>query len=96
MTDEYPWEAQAADAAYEFGLWCARLAKSNPYNIPSPLNGFINDLMTQLWARNFSQSEIRDAFEAAIKDMPRYAAGEERRSPISSELADTDWLNRKP
>nr|WP_250814276.1 hypothetical protein [Neorhizobium tomejilense] len=42
--------------------------------------GIINTLMTELWDRNFSQEEIRTAFQAALDDMPRYAAGEERRS----------------
>jgi hypothetical protein len=37
----------------------------------------INTLMTELWDRSFSQSEIRAAFEAALADMNRYAAGEE-------------------
>ena len=47
--------------------------------------------MTELWDRNFSQSEIQTAFEAAISDMPRYAAGEERRSLTSAELAIGEW-----
>lgn len=40
----------------------------------------INCLMTELWDKGFSQTEIRQAFNAAVTDMPRYAAGEERRS----------------
>jgi hypothetical protein len=47
--------------------------------------------MAELWDRNFSQSEIRIAFEEAIKDMPRYAGGDERRSSVSTELATADW-----
>jgi hypothetical protein len=39
----------------------------------------MNDLMTELWDNGFSQSETRSAFEKAFADMPRYAAGEERR-----------------
>jgi hypothetical protein len=35
--------------------------------------------MTALWDRGFSQSDIRSAFERAIAEMPRYAAGQERR-----------------
>jgi len=81
------------DAAYEFGLRCANLAAVNPLpdSIPAPLDYFINSLMTELWDRNFSQTEIRNAFEEAIKDMPRYAAGEERRSATSTVLATADW-----
>ena len=88
------WEGLCADAAYEFGLRCARLVTSNPYRSVAPLNSIINSLMTELWDRNFSQSEIRVAFEGAIKDMPRYAAGQERRSATSTELATTDWRAR--
>lgn len=40
----------------------------------------INCLMTELWDKGFSQTEIREAFTAAITDMARYATGEERRS----------------
>lgn len=39
----------------------------------------INTLMTELWDNGFSQTEIRVAFEEAIRDLPRYAAGQERR-----------------
>jgi hypothetical protein len=88
--EEVPWEGQCADAAYEFALRCAELVTQNPHNLVSPLNDIINDLMTELWDRNFSQSEIRTAFEEAIKYMPDYAA-EERRSSTSSHLATADW-----
>lgn len=76
---EIPWEAQCDKAAYDFGLRCAELYLSNPYS-EVPLHRMINNLMTELWDRGFSQSEIRSAFEKAVADMPRYAAGEERRS----------------
>lgn len=92
--DEAPWEGQCSEAAYEFARRCASLVTQNPYNQTAPLNGIINYLMTELWDRNFSQSEIRTAFEAAIKDMPRYAAGEERRSPVSNAKATVDWRRR--
>jgi hypothetical protein len=35
--------------------------------------------MTELWDNGFGQAEIRTVFEEAIRDMPRYAAGQERR-----------------
>ena len=89
--NESPWEGRCADAAYQFALRCAELVTENPYNSTAPLIGIINSLMTELWDRNFSQTEIRAAFEEALKDMPRYAAGEERRSAISAELAIADW-----
>jgi hypothetical protein len=87
---EEPWESQCSNAAYNFALRCAQLVKSNPYSLPAPLNVLINTLMTELWDRNFSQTEIRVAFAEAIKDMPRYAAGEERRSATSSQPFTTD------
>ena len=99
MTDreEIPWEGQCSDAAYEFALRCAVLATSNPYNSSAPLNGIINALMTELWDRNFSQAEIRTAFVEAIEDMPRYTAGQERRSSSSTLLATADWrATQKP
>jgi hypothetical protein len=88
--DQAPWEGQCADAAYEFGLRCANLVARNPHSVDVPLNFIINCFMTELWDRNFSQSEIQTAFEEAMKDMPHYA-GEERRSSISTELITADW-----
>jgi len=92
--DEVPWEGQCTEAAYEFALRCAVLVTQNPYKVAEPLKGIVNSFMTELWDRNFSQSEIRAAFEDAIKDMARYTAGEERRSSTSTELATTDWRAR--
>src|SRR5262249_8495180 len=92
---EVPWEGQCADAAYQFALRCAVLVTQNPDHAAAPLEHLINTLMTELWDRNFSQSEIRAAFEEAIKDMPRYAAGEERRSSTSAQLATADWRATK-
>lgn len=89
--DEVPWEGQCAGAAYEFGLQCAKLVARNPHNVAAPINFIINCLMTELWDRNFSQSEIRAAFEGAVSDMPRYATGLERRSLTSAELVTADW-----
>jgi hypothetical protein len=88
---EIPWEGQCNDAAYEFGLRCAELVARNPYALSAPLDGIIVQLMTELWDRNFGQSEIRTAFEKAIKDLPRYAAGDERRSSVSTEPITADW-----
>jgi hypothetical protein len=83
MVDEIeqePWEGQRIAAAAAFADRCRELCASNPYGaqIPAPLEIMINDLMTELWDRGFSQTEIRTAFASAIEDLPRYAAGEER------------------
>ena len=96
MTDqeEYPWEGQCTDAGYEFCLRCANLVARNPYNMDRPLDYIVNAFMTELWDQNFSQSEIRAAFEGAIKSMPRYADAE-RRSATSTELIIADWRQIK-
>jgi hypothetical protein len=73
-----PWEGQCLNAAAAFALRCAELYSSNPYS-EAPLRSIISTLMTELWDKGFSQSEIRTAFEHAVAVMPRYAAGEERR-----------------
>lgn len=75
---DVPWEVLCLQAAEVFAVKCADLHKSNPYDFAG-LENIINTLMTELWDRGFSQSEIRTAFEKAISDMPRYAAGQERR-----------------
>jgi hypothetical protein len=75
--DDCPWEARCFEAARVFGRECADLTKSNPYGVQTdPLGSLINTLMTELWDNGFSQSQIRTAFQAAIRDMPRYTAGE--------------------
>ncbi len=89
--DDLPWEGQCADAAYTFALRRAEWSARNPHSLPGPLNEIIGTLMTELWDRNFSQTDIRVAFDAAVRGMPRYAAGSERRSPTSTRLATDDW-----
>jgi hypothetical protein len=76
--DEQIW-ADANTAAYNFGVACATFRDTSPFPQVVPLDVIINALMTELWDRCFSQSEIRAAFEDALADMNRYAAGEERR-----------------
>ncbi|MEH0195898.1 hypothetical protein V7S57_09195 [Caulobacter sp. CCNWLY153] len=69
----------AINAAEEFAATCARY-HADPYpGEAAPLDLAINILMTGLWDQGFSQTQIRAAFEAALADMNRYAAGEERR-----------------
>jgi hypothetical protein len=76
--NETPWETLRTDAAHQFALRCFDLKKSNPYSRPF-LDDIIADLMTELWDHGFSQTEIKGAFEQAVAELPRYAAGEERR-----------------
>lgn len=78
MKDDIPWEAECDSAAVAFGRKCRQLVDSNPHEFVA-LDGIMNTLMTELWDNNFSQTEIRTAFEQALRDMPRYAGGQERR-----------------
>ena len=86
MTDLDPndpndaWQAKASDAVWRIGQELKALHRTNPWPDLPLLPRAINHLMTELWDGGFSQTEIRDAFNAAIADMPRYAAGEERRT----------------
>jgi hypothetical protein len=72
------WENQTIGLAHAFAKECAKLREDNP-DAETVLVRIMNDLMTELWDNRFSQSEIKTAFEKALQDMPRYAAGEERR-----------------
>jgi SOS response regulatory protein OraA/RecX len=69
----------AQEAAFHFAAACAKFRDSNQHPNIVPLEDIINTLMTELWDRGFSQSEIRSAFQSALNDMDRYAAGAERR-----------------
>ena len=86
MTDIDPndaedaWQSKSADSVWRFGQEIEALHRTNPWPDQPLLPQAINSLMTELWDVGFSQTEIREAFEAAVADMPRYAAGEERRS----------------
>jgi len=74
------WQNQFHDVVRKFGEDLSDLHRGNPWPDHPLLSQAINHLMTELWDKGFSQSEIREAFNAAVADMPRYAAGEERRS----------------
>jgi hypothetical protein len=78
IQNEIPWEGHRIEASHNFALRCVELRDSSPYDRPA-LEEIMLDLMTELWDRGFSQSEIRTAFERAVSELPRYAAGEERR-----------------
>lgn len=69
----------ATNAAATLAEHCSKLRDGDFFADRDPLGQVINFLMTELWDRSFSQSEIRAAFNAALDDMNRYAAGQERR-----------------
>ena len=67
--------AVAADLAGR----CRRLTEMKASISARALDDVVNTLMTEFWDQGYSQTEIRRAFLAALADMNRYAAGEERR-----------------
>ncbi|MBD3837607.1 hypothetical protein [Brevundimonas sp.] len=73
------WQLKYSDVLWRFGQDLQALHRTNPWPDQHLLPQAINSLMTELWDAGFSQTEIRDAFDAANADMPRYAAGQERR-----------------
>ncbi|MEI9932128.1 MAG: hypothetical protein WDM89_16690 [Rhizomicrobium sp.] len=79
MVEEIPWEGRCLDAATVFAESCRQLKKENPYPEIDALQNIASALVTELWDRFFSQTEIRSAFEEALASLPRYAAGEDRR-----------------
>jgi hypothetical protein len=86
MTDsaqEIPWEGQLTDASWAFGVRCRELRDSYPYGADARSTPVLEQIMlhfvTELWDQGFSQTEIASAFKIAVADLPRYAAGEDRR-----------------
>ena len=78
--DRDEWQSQWLEAVGRVAEIFTELDRNNPWPDNPLLPQAINYLMTELWDRGFSQTHVRQAFEAAVKDMPRYAAGEEVRS----------------
>jgi hypothetical protein len=79
LDKEDAWQQRYDAAVYQFGLALKELHSSNPWPDLPLLPKAMNYLMTELWDQGFSQTEIRQAFDEAVADMPRYAAGEEIR-----------------
>jgi hypothetical protein len=77
-TEETPWEVRAASASDIFANSCDILRASIPSG-GDPLAYIASTLLTDLWDRYFSVSEITEAFSAALEDLSGYAAGEDRR-----------------
>lgn len=78
-TDEDRALSGAYAAAADLAAWTRRLREMNVSVSGHALEWTMNCLMTELWDQFFSQTEIRNAFNEALDDMNRYAAGEERR-----------------
>ena len=63
-------------AAGAFASACRTAEEHTPLAAPTSLVHHVNDLMSELWGQGFSQAEIREAFEDAVRDMPRFAVEE--------------------
>ena len=73
------WQSSWMDAVYQLAATLKEFDGANPWPEQPLLPQAINYLMTELWDRGFGQSQIREAFDDAVADMPRYAAGDEVR-----------------
>jgi len=74
------WQDRWIAEVYSLGETLGAMHRTNPWPDIPLLPAAMNYLMSELWDRGFSQTEIREAFSSAIEDLPRYAAGKERRS----------------
>jgi hypothetical protein len=90
------WNCKAHDMAYEFAETCAALRSTRPVPEADELRHTVGTLVTELWDRNFSITEIRKAFLEALEDLPRYAAGYDSRSLEAAawEAKEKDKLGR--
>lgn len=79
LTDDEKLYLAATNAAVTLAERCKELRNREYFADREPLGTIMQFLMTELWDRSFSQCEIRAAFNHALADMNRYAAGEERR-----------------
>jgi hypothetical protein len=74
------WQDEWMAVVCQTALSLAELSKLNPWPNISLLAEVMKYLMTELWDRGFSQTEIAEAFNGALDDLPRYTAGMERSS----------------
>jgi hypothetical protein len=78
MTPEEAWQLAHMNAAHDFAAACAKLHESHPGDDLPALEIVMTTLATELWDRDFSQTEIRQAFEEALAALPAYAVYERR------------------
>lgn len=73
------WQSKWPDAVSQLAATLTELEQANPWPDQPLLPQAVNYLMTELWDRGFTQTQIRQAFGDAVADMPRYAADDEVR-----------------
>ena len=74
------WQTRLYEASHRFSTALKELHQTNPWPENPVLEQAIDTLATELWDRGFSQTDIGTAFQRALADLTRYAAGEEARS----------------
>ena len=74
------WQMRFSKEVSKFASTLSDLKENNPWPDNSALEAAMVYLMTELWDRQFSQTDIRSAFQGAIDQLPGYAAGSEIRS----------------
>ncbi|MCB2088711.1 MAG: hypothetical protein R3E18_04400 [Sphingomonadaceae bacterium] len=76
---EDEWQNSGLAATHLYAGALRTLHRTNPWeNIPV-LPQAICHLMTELWDFGFTQTQIREAFEQALVELPKYTVGEEVR-----------------
>lgn len=73
LTPEEERRTAVLHAASIFAHACRAVEEHTPAVSPTSLTRHMNDLVTELWDNGFSQGEIREAFDDALRDMSRYA-----------------------
>ena len=79
LTDEERVLFGAYNVAADLAMRSRQLRDMNVATSDGALEMVVNTLMSEFWDQGFSQTEIRNAFTAALADLNRYAAGNERR-----------------
>jgi hypothetical protein len=78
VSDQDQWQDRWMAAVYDFAAALKNSHERNPWPDRPLLPQAMNYLMTELWDRHFSQTEIRTAFEDAVTNLSRYAGDEVR------------------
>jgi len=73
------WQSKWLAVVSQLAAMLKEMEHANPWPAQPLLLQAMNYLMTELWDGGFSQTQIRQAFDDAVADLPRYAAGNEVR-----------------
>lgn len=68
----------AQNSAHDFAKKCRSVEEHTPAQAETELGGLVEYLITELWDNGFSVAEVSAAFEAAAKNVRRYAGPDER------------------